>query len=154
MTRLILQFLLAVVTGAALAQGADLAVVVRDDTPVRNLSLVDLRKLLLGERQFWSPSLRVSLLIRAPGARERDVLLKEIYQMSEAQFRQYWIAKVFRAEAPAGPRVVYSNQMAIDVAVSVPGALTFVDAAEVLPKNLVIVKLDGKLPGERGYPLH
>ena len=54
---------------------------------------------MLGDRQFWTSNLRVTLLVRAPGAREREVVLKTIYQMSEAQFRQYWIAKVFRAEA-------------------------------------------------------
>ena len=84
--------------------GTDVAVVVRPDVPVDNLSLSEVRKLLLGDRQFWTPSLRVTLLISAPGSRERDVVLRDIYQMPEAQFRQYWIAKVFRAEAASGPR--------------------------------------------------
>lgn len=134
------------------AASADIAVLVRPDASVSSLSFADLRKILLGERQFWTPSLRVTLLMRAPGAREREVLLKTVYQMSEAQYRQYWIAKVFRAEAAAGPRVVYSNQMAAEVAASVPGSVAFVDAAEA-PKNLTVVRIDGKLPGERGYPL-
>ena len=53
--------------------------------------------------------------MRAPGAREREVVLRVIYQMSEAQFRQYWIAKVFRAEAAGGPRIIYSNDMAAEL---------------------------------------
>ena len=69
--------------------------------PVDNLTFAELRRLMLGDRQFWASNLKVTLLVRAPGARERDVVLKTIYQMSEAQFRQYWIAKVFRAEAAA-----------------------------------------------------
>src|SRR5215831_2224351 len=81
---------------------SDVAIVVRPDVPVENLSFAELRKLLLGDRQFWTSNLRVTLLVRAPGAHEREVVLKTIYQMSEAQFRQYWIAKVFRAEAAAG----------------------------------------------------
>jgi len=141
---------------AALASGSqagDVAVVVRPDMQVKNLSFADVRKVLLGERQFWSPSLRVTLLMRAPGAPERDIVLKTVYQMSEAQFRQYWIAKVFRAEAASGPRIVYSNQMAAELASTIPGAVAFVDAADV-PKNLAVVRIDGKLPGEKGYPLH
>jgi len=63
-----------------------------------------MRKLLLGDRQFWNSNLRVTLLIRAPDTRERKVVLKTIYRMSEAQFRQYWISTVFRAEA-GGPKI-------------------------------------------------
>lgn len=134
------------------AAATDIAIVVRPDVPVENLSFSELRKLLLGDRQFWASNFRVTLLIRAPGARERDVVLKTIYQMSEAQFRQYWIAKVFRAEAAAGPRIVYSNEMAAELAAAIPGAVAFVDASQI-PKDLKILKIDGRLPGDRGYPL-
>jgi ABC-type phosphate transport system substrate-binding protein len=130
----------------------DIAVVVRPDTPADNLSLAEIRKLLLGERQFWTSNLRVTLLIRAPAARERDVVLRTIYQMSEAQFRQYWITKIFRAEASSGPKIVYSNEMAAELVQSIPGSVAFVDAGQA-PKGLKILKIDGKLPGEKGYPL-
>ena len=138
---------------AATAVGdTDIAIVVRPDVPVDNLSFDDLRRLLLGNRQFWSSNLRVTLLVRAPGARERDVVLKSIYQMSEAQFRQYWIAKVFRAEATSSPRIVYSNEMAAELAVAIPGAVAFVEASRI-PQGLKVLKIDGVLPGEKGYPL-
>ena len=138
---------------AAIAVGdTDIAIVVRPDVPVDNLSFDDLRRLLLGNRQFWSSNLRVTLLVRAPGARERDVVLKTIYQMSEAQFRQYWIAKVFRAEATSSPRIVYSNEMAAELAVAIPGAVAFVEASQVT-QRLKVLKIGGLLPGEKGYPL-
>ena len=132
--------------------GPDIAIVVGPDVPVTNLSFPELRRLMLGEKQYWSSSLRVTLLVRAPGSREREVVLRSIYQMSEAQFRQFWIAKVFRAEAPSGPRIVYSNEMATDMAMSTPGAVAFVDAAEI-PKGLRVLKINGLLPGQKGYPL-
>jgi ABC-type phosphate transport system substrate-binding protein len=131
---------------------ADIAIVVRPDVPVESLTFAELRRLMLGDRQFWSSNLRVTLLVRAPGARERDVVLKTIYQMSEAQFRQYWIAKVFRAEAATGPRIVYSNEMAAELTLAIPGAVAFVEAAQI-PKGLKVLKIDGKLPGEKAYVL-
>jgi ABC-type phosphate transport system substrate-binding protein len=134
------------------AAGGDIAVVVRPDTPADNLSFTEIRKLLLGERQFWNSSLRVTLLIRAPAAREREVVLKTIYRMSETQFRQYWISKVFRAEASSGPKIVYSNEMAAELVNALPGSVAFVDAAQV-PKGLKVLKIDGKLPGDKDYPL-
>jgi len=139
--------------GTGATGDGDIAVVVRPDTPVDNLTIGEIRKLLLGERQFWTSALRVTLLIRAPSSRERDVVLRSIYQMSEAQFRQYWISKVFRAEASSGPKIVYSNEMATELVNAIPGSVAFVDSAQV-PKGLKALKIDGKLPGEKGYPLH
>jgi hypothetical protein len=131
---------------------SNIAMVVRSDVPVDNVSFAELRALLLGNRQFWSSNLRVTLLALAPGARERDVVLKSIYVMSEAQFQQYWIAKVFRAEATSGPRIVYSNEMAAELTLAIPGALAFVDASQIRA-GLKVLKINGHLPGEKGYPL-
>ena len=151
--RAILRAWLAAAAFPALAQQNAIAIVVRQDVPVDNLSFAELRRLMLGDRQYWSSNLRVTLLVRAPGARERDVVLKTIYQMSEAQFRQYWIAKVFRAEAASGPRIVYSNEMAVELASQIPGAVAFVDATQI-PTGLKVLKINGLLPREAGYPLH
>jgi ABC-type phosphate transport system substrate-binding protein len=134
------------------AAGGDVAVVVRPDLPADNLTLSQTRKLLLGEQQFWNSTLRVTLLLRAPAARERDVVLKVIYRMNEAEFRQFWISKMFRAESASGPKVVYSNEMAAELVNALPGSVAFVDASQV-PKGLKVLKIDGKLPGQAGYPL-
>ena len=132
--------------------GGDVAVVVRPDTPADDLSLGEIRKVLLGERQFWTSGLRVTLLIQAPTAREREVVLKTVYHMSEAEFKQYWIAKVFRAEATNSPKIVLSNEQALELLNIVPGSVAFVDSTAV-PKGVKVLKIDGKLPGEKGYPL-
>lgn len=154
-----MKFISTIVLGLALLRSGnsappadDIAIVVRPDVPIDDLSFSDVRKLFLGERQFWPKNLRVTLLIRAPTARERDVVLKEIYQMSEAQFRQYWISKVFRADVSAGPKIVYSGEMATELVSAIPGAVTFLLASKV-PKDLKTLKIDGHLPGEKGYPL-
>ena len=133
--------------------GSDVAVIVHPDVPVSNLTLGELRRLVLGDREFWPASIRVVLLIRAPVAHERDVILKTVCQMSEAQFRQHWIAKVFRADAAVAPKIVYSTEMAIDFVRRTPGAITFVDPSEV-PRTVKVLKIDGRSPGERAYILH
>jgi len=138
---------------AATCATNSVAVVVGPDVPVDELTYPEVRKLFLGERQFWTPKLRVVLLMRAPVAPERDIVLRTIYQMSEAQFRQYWISKVFRAEVSSGPKIVYSNEMATELVSAIPGAVAFVDAAQV-PKGLKVLRIDGKLPGDKAYPLH
>src|SRR5947209_9666128 len=116
---------------AQTARGTDIAVVVHPDTPVADLSLSEVRKVLLGERQYWNSKLPVVLLIRAPVARERDVVLRVIYQMSESQFKQYWVAKIFRAEIVSPPKIVYSNDLQYDLVTAMPGAIAFVDSRNV-----------------------
>jgi ABC-type phosphate transport system substrate-binding protein len=137
---------------AAQRHDVDVAVVVHPDTPISNLSLSEVRKVFLGDRQYWSTNIPVVLMIRAPVARERDVVLKIIYQMSESQFKQYWIAKIFRAESASAPKVVYSNDMANQLVTAIPGAIAFIDSKDVKPGSKV-VRVDGRLPGEPGYPL-
>src|SRR5438128_11307054 len=72
----------------------DVAVVVHPDTPVSNLGLTEVRKVFLGDRQYWSTNIPVVLLIRAPVARARNVVRKIINQMAESPFTQYWMSNV------------------------------------------------------------
>lgn len=134
------------------SRGADVAVVVNSDTPVTELSLAEVRKVFLGERQYWNAKLPVVLLIRAPAARERDVVLRVIYQMSEEQFKQYWVAKIFRAEVTSPPKIVYSNDMQYELVSAMPGAIAFVDARNIRP-GVKILRVDGMVPGDKDYPL-
>ena len=137
---------------AQTSRGADIAVVVHPDTAITDISLSEVRKVLLGERQYWNSKLPVVLLIRAPVARERDVVLRVIYQMSENQFKQYWVAKIFRAEAASPPKLVYSNDMQYELVSAIPGAIAFIDARNVRP-GLKVLRVDGHMPGDREYPL-
>src|SRR2546422_10307497 len=139
-------------SAAQTARGADIAVVVHPDTPIDDLSLAEVRRVLLGDRQYWNSKLPVVLLIRAPVARERDVVLRVIYQMSEAQFKQYWVAKIFRAEAAAPPRIVYSNDMQFELLTALPGSIAFVDSRN-MRAGVKVLRVDGHLPGEKDYPL-
>lgn len=145
-------FILTLVFVMCAAAASPVAIVVSPDLPIDGLSFREVRNLFLGERQFWNPQLRVVLLMRAPVAPERDVVLRTIYEMSEAQFRQYWISKVFRADVSAGPKIVYSTEMASELVTAIPGAVAFIDATQI-PKGLKVLKIDGKLPTDKTYPL-
>lgn len=147
--------LLLAITGAASAQskgGADIAVVVNPQTPVTEMTLAEVRKVFLGDRQYWNSNLPVVLLVRAPVAREREVVLRTIYQMGESQFKQYWVAKIFRSEVVSAPKIVYSEDMSKELLSAIPGSIAFMQVKDVGP-GLRILKVDGHLPGEPGYPL-
>ena len=139
-------------TGLRAQATGDIAIVVHPETPIESMSLADVRRVFRGERQYWTPGIPVVLLVRAPVSRERDVVLRAIYQMNEAQFKQYWIAKIFRAEATSGPKIVYSNDVANQLVSAIPGAVGFMPASEAKPP-LKVLRVDGKLPGEPGYSI-
>jgi ABC-type phosphate transport system substrate-binding protein len=134
------------------AQDVAVAIVVHPDTDVENLTLNELKRIFRGDRQFWDDGRRVTLLVRAPEADERQLILDRIYGMDEGQFREYWIGKMFRAEVAAGPKLVYSSDMARDLVRVVPGAITFVPVGEV-SVDTKVVRIDGLLPSDTGYIL-
>ena len=140
--------------GTVAAQGAAsaIAIVTNPRTSTSDLSFLELRKIFLGEKQFWDDNSRIVLLVRAPVARERDVVLTKIYRMGEAEFQQYWIAKVFRAEVSSKPKIVYSTDMTRELVIALPGAIGFLPADEV-GSGMKVLRINGKLPGEAGYPL-
>lgn len=129
-----------------------IAIVVHKDLPVDNLSFDDLRSIFFADQQFWPDRTRITLLVRAAQSEERTFILDRIYEMSEAQFRQYWIAKMFRAEVPRGPKIVLSTGMALDLVVAIPGSISFT-RADTVTDSVKVVRVDGLLPSDPGYPL-
>ena len=135
-----------------IVRSSPIAIVVHKDTDVEDLSLAELRNIFLANQQFWPNRKRIVLLVRAPKSEERDFVLNSIYQMDEAQFQKYWIAKMFRAEVPRGPKIVFSTDMMLELVIAIPGSISFVSAEEVT-EDVRVIRVDGKLPSEAGYPL-
>lgn len=136
----------------ALAQKPDLAVVVNASNAVTNLTMAQLRNLFAGERHSWPGGTPVKLFVRASGTQERDAVLK-ILGMSEIEYKQYWIAQVFRGEAQTGPLILPSNGMQKEAIAAFPGGIALMNAPDVKP-GMKVVRINGRLPGEPGYPLH
>ena len=128
------------------------AIVVHPQVPVDSLSLDQLRSIFLAEQQHWGDRSRITLLVRAAIAPERDLVLTEIYGMSEDRYRRYWIEKMFRSEVASGPKIVFSTDMLRDLVTVIPGSIGFVPVSEVGP-DLKVIRIDGLLPGDEGYPL-
>lgn len=153
-TRGIACVIAAVAIQSIAAQGAgDLAIVTHPGTPVTQLTFAELRQFLKGEKQYWKPDLPVVLFVRAPTSAERSAVLGSIYQMTEPQFNQYWIAKQFRAEAATAPTKLKSNELTQQFVSATPGAIGFMAAADV-KAGVKVLKIDGHLPGESAYKLH
>ncbi|HET9439256.1 MAG TPA: hypothetical protein VFO52_03750 [Longimicrobiales bacterium] len=134
------------------SESVPVAIVVHPSTRIDNLSFDELRRIFRGERQFWPDGSRVTLLVRAPVSQERKLVLQKIYRMSEDAFRQYWIAKMFRAEVASGPKIVYSSEMARELVTAIPGAIGFMPANSV-GSGVKVIRIDNRMPNDPGYPL-
>ncbi len=129
------------------------AIVVHPQVDIDDLSFDQLKSIFLAEQQHWPDRSRITLLVRAAIAPERDLVLTEIYGMNEDRYRQYWIAKMFRSEVASGPKIVFSTDMLRDLVTVIPGSIGFVPVSGVGP-DLKVIRIDGKLPGDEGYPLN
>jgi len=129
--------------GGAEPTSAAIAVIAHPAVPVDELSLGELRQIFLGDRQFWSQGLPVTLLVPAKGAAERATLLSRVYDKTEVQYRHYWIAKVFRAEATSAPKIVPSERVAGELVRGIEGAITVVEASRI-PAGVKVLAIDGK----------
>ena len=130
-----------------------IAVIVHEQVVVDDISLSELRRIFLGKRQDWSPELSITLLLPPRGTPERKVLLAKIYQQrSEVQVQHYWINRLFGDEMQSGPKITGSNEMSASLVREIPGAIALVPADRI-PRGVKVLRIDGKKPGQAGYPL-
>jgi ABC-type phosphate transport system substrate-binding protein len=130
-----------------------IAVIAHPQVPVDELSLAELRRVFLGQRPVWSSELMITLLTPPRGSPEREVLLHTIYQQrSETQYQQYWINRLFADGAPVAPKGTGSQAMSASLVREIPGAIALV-SSDRIPQGVKVLRIDGKLPGESGYPL-
>ena len=143
----------ALIPAESAAAKLPIAVIAHQQVPVDDLSLAELRRIFLGERQSWSQELTITLLMPPRGSAERQVLLERIYeQRSEVHYQQHWINKLFGDQAPVGPKMTGSTEMSASLARVIPGAVALVPADQI-PRDVKVLRIDGKLPSDSGYPL-
>ncbi len=133
-------------------EGVEVAVIVNPANPIDALSLADLRKIFAGEKQSWGPPGPISLFVRGPGAREREVLLGRVLKMNESEYEQYWLRKIYSGEATRPPLALLSNGMQLEAIRAEKGAIALISVQDV-HQGVKVIKIEGRIPGMNGYPL-
>jgi len=130
----------------------DVAVIVNPLNPVESISSADLHKIFAGEKQSWGGNQPVFVFVRAPQAREREVLLERVMHMTESEYRQYWVKKLYSGEVQHEPLALMSNGMQLEAVRSDKGGIALISMQDVHP-GVKVLKIDGHLPGTPGYLL-
>lgn len=134
------------------ARDNSIAVIVNPRNSIESISLAELRNIFLGAQQFWKDGTPVVPIMRAPSAKERDVLLRRILHMSDAHYQQHWRKRRIAHKAGHEPIVVVSNGMQMQTVSLESGGIALVGASD-LHDGVKVLKVGGRRPGSAAYPL-
>lgn len=131
------------------------AVVTNPGVPVAGLTFDDLRDVFFFRQRFWSGGNRVVLLLPGGSLDARSFVLADIYRLNDAGLKRLLLERLFQGQIDAAPRVVDSYEEALAFVAASRGTLTVVraDAIAERQSRIKVLRIDGKLPGEPGYPL-
>jgi ABC-type phosphate transport system substrate-binding protein len=130
----------------------EVAVIVNPSNQLEDISTADLRKIFSGEKQHWSTGLPIFPMVRAPEAHERSVLLNLILRMSESEYKQHWVKKVYSGEVQREPLALLSNGMQLEGVRAERGGIALINLSDVR-QGVKVLKVDGRQPGGSGYTL-
>ncbi len=128
-----------------------LAIVAAKNLPVDGISFGDLKRLYMGNAMVLGGKKIVPLTYPREST-ERHGFDETVLGMSADEAGRYWIDRKIRGQS-GPPKSVESAAVVIRVVSKVDGAVGFVPAREVHQKDVKVLRIDGKLPGEPGYRL-
>ena len=131
--------------------GANLVLIVNKATAVINLSKNDLRTIYMGEKEKWPTGQKV-LPVALSSEPELKAFLKEVCDMSEADYKKYFIQANFTGKTVILPRMGSSAAAVKALVSSTPGAIGFIPAGDV-DNSVGIVRYNGALPTDASYRL-
>ena len=104
---------LALITNGArlLTAGAspeEVDVVVNKANNIASFPREEIRRIFLGEKTSWPGGKRITVLMLARGQPERELVLREVYKMYEADYTKYFLQAAFTGRVQAAPRELSS----------------------------------------------
>jgi hypothetical protein len=135
------------------AWAADYAVVVNPASPLTGLSIGGLAQILKAEKQTWDTGGKILLVMPKEGTREEAVLLDRIYRTDGDGLKKFWTTMIYQNKITSAPKTAISKAALKLVELKID-AITVINAAEIPSGSpLKTLTIDGKRPGENGYPL-
>lgn len=140
--------------GAASAAPAadDVAVIVNKANPIQSMTMVQLRKIVLGQEGKWPGGKKISVLMPTPGKPERDGTLRIVCGMNETDFTLHFLHATFSTDSGDPPRSIGSGAQLRALVAGMANAVGFIKTSD-LDSSVKIVMIDGSGPGQPTYKL-
>jgi ABC-type phosphate transport system substrate-binding protein len=154
MKRLVLAGVAAAMLGgvASRAEADDVAVIVNKGNALTALTMVQLRKIVLGQEAKWPTGGRIVVWMTTPGQRERSGVLKIVAGMSETDFTLHFMHSSFNGEAGDLPKTAASGPLVRQSVGGTVNAVGFIWASQV-DDSVKVITIEGSRPGQPGYKL-
>ena len=134
------------------APSGPLAIVVNRANPVDNVTLAELRRVFTFETQKWPSGRKITVVLREKGQPERTEAIQLLCGMSEAQYNRHVLYERFRGSVRSDPRSIESAGAMLRFVFNAPGAIGYV-RADLVDDTTKVLRIDGLLPTDAGYPL-
>jgi ABC-type phosphate transport system substrate-binding protein len=128
-------------------------VIVNLKNPTKNLSQKALKKLLSLQTKHWSNKAKVRLVLPKTGSKAQRVLLKKVFKMNIKKLKKYWAKMLYTNKISSKPKSAGAIK-SIKMVLKKSGGIAVI-MRKALPKGIKvrILTIDGKSPGQKGYPL-
>ena len=133
------------------AEGGVLVVFVSKASDVHDLKLTELRRLFSAADDSGLTGRRRVAVNHVARSVDRIRFDRAVLHMEAAEVRRFWIDRKLRG-LPGAPRAVSSVPMIVHLVAWLPAGIGYARPAQ-LTDDVRIIHIDGKAPGDAGYPL-
>ena len=119
------------------AIGADIVVIAHRDYPSDALSLQDLKKIYLGEKQYEG-SLKISPIDQRDMNPIKPIFVKKVLDTELKKYKGYWLIRVFK-EGIIPPAIKGSSEGIVETILTKRGSVGYVWASEARGKDVKIL---------------
>jgi hypothetical protein len=130
-------------------QESQFAVIVAKTSAVEEFSFFELKHLYMGDMINGPGGKRLVPLNLPTNSPERSAFDKAVLGMSPEQVGRFWVDRKIRGQSGA-PKNLDSADLMQRVISKLDGGVGYVPASQV-GKDVKVVRVDGKRPGEGGY---
>jgi hypothetical protein len=132
-----------------------LLAIVHKTSAIDGLSTAELRKIRAGDRRAWPDGSAVVLAEQPEDSAAQVKMLRLLFKTTPAGYRRQLLEMQFQGKDLPLIKILNTDEAAVKFVWNVPGAIALVDAAVSAPAlaHVKILRIDGQLPEDRGYPL-
>lgn len=134
---------------------SDIAIIANVANGIEDLNIEDIRKIFKAEKQFWRNGKKIRLIMRPIDSKESRVLLQKVYNMPREGFKLFWLEKIYGGIVTEPPTIISSASMVNILVGQLQWAIAPIEVGKISEwAKVKIIKINGKMPGEDGYPLN